>query len=167
MGSRRIYDVITARSSFQRNFRNGAKGTRYVSYTRSQDVRRRIATLKGSTELIEGRYLTPISSGRLEKCERWLTNGCITTITKGLMKHWETYLRWNTETRKKKKMIDAQIGKSSSAYELCKTRTSALRAVLHTTPAYAYGGLSEINQKLQLNTKTKKILNNQSNWRLS
>lgn len=69
--------------------------------------------------------------------------------------------------RKKKRMIDVQICKSSSAYELCKAKTSALRVALHTTPAHAYGGLSEINQKLQLNTGKNKISNNQSNYRLS
>ena len=46
-------------------------------------------------------------------------------------------------------MIDVQKGKYSSASEICKTKTSASQAVLHISPAYALGGLSEINKQLQ------------------
>jgi len=46
-------------------------------------------------------------------------------------------------------MIDVLNGKSSSASKICKAKTSALRAALHISPAYAICGLSEINQRLQ------------------
>jgi len=46
-------------------------------------------------------------------------------------------------------MIDVQKGKYSSAYELCKAKTSGLRPALHTSPAHAGSGLSEINQEPQ------------------
>jgi SpoVK/Ycf46/Vps4 family AAA+-type ATPase len=50
--------------------------------------------------------------------------------------------------KKEKEMIDVQICKCNSAYELCKAETSAFQAALHTSTANASGGLSEINQLL-------------------
>ncbi len=46
-------------------------------------------------------------------------------------------------------MNDVQKGKYSSAYEICKAKTSGLRPALHTSPAHAVSGLSEINLELQ------------------
>ena len=46
-------------------------------------------------------------------------------------------------------MIDVQNGKSSSASELCKAVTSALRAALHNSEACAVGCLSEINRQIK------------------
>ena len=60
-------------------------------------------------------------------------------------------------------MIDVQIGKDSSAYELCKAKTSALRAALHTSPAYAQWGLSEINHEDKHTMEIIKMLYSQSN----
>ena len=42
-------------------------------------------------------------------------------------------------------VIDVQNGKYSSASELSKAKTSAMRAALHISPAYAVCGLTEIN----------------------
>lgn len=56
-------------------------------------------------------------------------------------------------------MIDVQKGKYSSAYELCKSKTSGLRPALHTSPAYAGSGLSEINDEPQhMARKLKNII---------
>lgn len=43
--------------------------------------------------------------------------------------------------KKEKEMIDVQICKCSSAYELCKAKTSVLRAALHTSTVNASGDL--------------------------
>ncbi len=64
-------------------------------------------------------------------------------------------------------MIDVQTGKDSCAYELCKAKASALRAALHTSTAYAPGGLSEINHEAKHATENIKILYSQSNCKLS
>ncbi len=44
-------------------------------------------------------------------------------------------------------MIDVQNGKYSSASELSKAVTSAQRAALHNSTAYAVSGLTEINHR--------------------
>ena len=46
-------------------------------------------------------------------------------------------------------MIDVLICEDSFASDICKAKTSALRAALHISPSHARGGLSEINQQLQ------------------
>lgn len=46
-------------------------------------------------------------------------------------------------------MIDVLICEDSFASDICKAKTSALRAALHISPSHARGGISEINQELQ------------------
>lgn len=64
-------------------------------------------------------------------------------------------------------MIDVQNGKYSFASVMSKAKTSALRAALHISPAYADCGLTGINHPTKHAMKRTNKLHLQSNCRLS